>query len=322
MPYSIPKILVAPAVAICLALVASAVGPSRSQAQIDYRSASPRRLVEAWTGASRLERSAIADTMAARRSQVLPSLRSTATTGDRDEKLFACSMIAELRDHDGIDALLAASADTDFKVRRRAATALRILADRRSVARLREIARSEEDTGALMTTLAAIGRIGLRRDRGLVRSFLAHQEHGIRVIAAGALAMLGDEQAIDLVLEATHSDNPSVQKSATYALGLFAADVAGVRLQEILDDPFGAWKSYAVIAAAERRLAQQAPADRVQALGVLAQGRSRTAAEWAVERLTDIGGTESAAILRKVQERETPVARKAARRLLLIEARP
>lgn len=310
------------AIVALLGTLATASLPALGQSPPDYRTANPRALVQAWKTAPREEKNAIAAAMIARRAQVLPTLWDAIRFGDRQEKLFACGMIAELRDRDGVDALLAATADPDVKVRRRAATALRILADPRAAPRLRELARFEGDLGVLKTTLAALGRLGQRRDVRLIEPFLAHGDLGVRVVAAGALAMLDEERGLDLVVQATYSADPSAQKSATYALGLFAAAAAGQRLQAILDDPQGAWKSYALIALAERRLATQSTAEQVATLDALARGRSRTLAEWAVDRLTDIGNADAVAVLRRVLEKQTPVGPLAERRLRLLEARP
>jgi HEAT repeat protein len=221
-----------------------------------------------------------------------------------------------------VDTLVAASTDSDVKVRRRAATALRILADPRSARRLRDLLRSETDLGVRKTALAALGRIGQKRDVQLIEPFLNHGDEGARVVAAAALAMLGDERGLALTIEATYLDDPSVQKSATYALGFFSDPLAGERLRAILDDPNGAWKSYALIAQAERVLRRQSVAQQVSTLDGLASGRSRKLAEWAVDRLTDIGNADAATVLRKVRNRPTPVGAMAERRLSVIGAQP
>lgn len=301
---------------------AAAATAALGQTRPDYRNASPRQLVRAWETTAREDRAALAEAMIDRRAEVLPSLRAAVLSGDTQEKLFACSMIAEMRDHDSVDTLVGATADADVKVRRRAATALRILADRRAAGRLRELVGSESDLGVLSTALAALGRLGQGRDVQLIEPFLVHENYGVRVVAAGSLAMLGDEQGLPLVVEATYVDDPSVQKSATYALGFFSDPLAGERLQAILDDPDGAWKSYALIAQAERLLKTQSIAQQVSALDGFANGRSRNLAEWAVDRLTDIGNADAAAVLRKVRKRSTPVGAKAERRLEVIEAQP
>lgn len=302
----------------CVLAGSAALGQTRP----DYRSADPQQLIRAWKVTPREDRAALAQALIDRRAEVLPSLRATVRSGDTSEKLFACSMIAEMRDHDGIDALVAATNDTDVKVRRRAATVLRVLADRRSAARLRELVSSETDLGVLSTALAALGGIGQHRDVPLIEPFLTHPDYGVRVVAAAALAMMDDEQGLALVIEATYADDPSVQKSATYALGFFSDPLAGERLQAILDDPQGAWKSYALIARAERLLKTQSTAEQVSTLDGLANGRSRKLAEWAVDRLTDIGNADAAAVLRKVRKRSTPVGAKAERRLEVIGAKP
>jgi HEAT repeat protein len=257
-----------------LGLLATAL-PALGQARTDYRNADPRQLVQAWKHAPRGERGAIAAALIARRAEALPVLRDAARTGDRADKIFSCSMIAEMRDREGVDAVLAATADSDVKVRRRAATALRILAVGRSAPRLRELVRSESDLGVLKTALAALGRLGLSNDGGLIAPFLDHADDGVRIVAAGSLAMLGDERGLDLVIQGTYAVDPSVQKSATYALGLFRAAAAAERAQAILDDPNGAWKGYALIARAMRRLAIESTAEQVATLEGLALGRSR-----------------------------------------------
>lgn len=311
-----------PALIGLMGLFVSLAMPVQAQPKPDYRKSSPQALLKAWQGAPRFEKAAVAAAIVERRTEVLPLLRDKVRSGDRDEKMFACSVIAETRDRDGVAALLTATADPDVKVRRRAATALRILSDRRAAARLRELLRSEPDLGVLKTAIVALGRLGQQADVALIVPFLTHADYGVGVVAAGALAMLGDQRGLDLVIQATYSSDPGLQKSATYALGFFAAPPAGERLQAILADPNGAWKSYALIALAERKLAQQSTAEQIQTLDGLARGRSRTLAEWSVERLTDIGTPAAAAALAKAADRSSPVGGMAARRLNLLEGKP
>ena len=308
--------------AIVAAALCAIAGEAGAQAALNYRSAEPRALVRVWTQLPEQQRAPIVDAMAERRDEVLPALWEAARFGTAQEKLFACGMIAELRDRDGVDVLVDASADADVRVRRRAATALRILADRRAAPRLRAILRTESDLGTVKTALAALGKLGQARDARLVGSFLDHADANVRVVAAGALAMLGDERGLDLVLQATASTDPAVQKNATYALGLFRAPAAGAKLDAILADPQSAWRAYALLGQAERALHGQTPARQVALLDELAQIRSRTVAEWAVDRLTDLGGPDAAAALQRASQRSTPVGKLAARRLAIVEQQP
>lgn len=293
-----------------------------AEARPDYRTLAPSQLVRAWKSAPREDRSALIEALLTRRAEILPALRDSARNGDRADKIFACSLIGEMRDRDGVDSVLAATADADVKVRRRAATVLRILNVRRSAPRLRELVRTDSDLGVLKTALAALGRLGDPQDVALIAPFLDHADDGVRIVAAGSLAMLGDERGLDLVIQATHAEDPGVQKNATYALGLFRATAAAERVQAILDDPNGAWRGYALIARAERELAVESTADQIATLDELARGRSRTAAEWAVDRLTDIGDVRAITVLRKVRDKSTPVGVMAERRLKLLGTQP
>jgi HEAT repeat protein len=302
--------------------VAGARTAAIGQSSLNYRTANPRALVTALKSAPDAERNNVAEAMIARRAEVLPVLRESAQSGDRMEKVLACSMIAEMRDRGSLDAVLAASADRDVVVRRRAATVLRILADGRARPRLRALLQSESDLGVLKSAIAALGGVGQRRDVANIEPFIRHADLGVRVTAAGALAMLGDQRGLDLVIQATFDADPGIQKNATYILGLFSATAAGDRLQAILDDPAGAWKGYALVARGQRLLAKQSLTEQVTTLDGLAHGRSRTLAEWAVDRLTDIGNADAIAILRTVRERPTPVGRLAERRLLVLGVQP
>lgn len=290
-------------------------------AQSDYRTAAPRALVHAWAQAGKRERGPIVEALIARRAEARPALWDAARFGSTREKIFACSMIAELRDRDGVDAVVDASGDADVRVRRRAATVLRILADRRAAPRLRALT-ADADAGVVKTALAALGRLGEARDVRTIAPFLAHADAGVRVTAAGALALLGDERGLALVLQATGDPDPGVQKTATYALGFFSAPAATAKLDAILADPQAAWRAYALLAKAEHALAGQPAAQQIALLDQFAQMRSRTVAEWAVDRLTDLGGPDAAAILRRVSNRPTPVGGIAARRLRLLEPQP
>jgi HEAT repeat protein len=293
-----------------------------AEARPDYGALAPSQLVRAWKSTPREDRSALIEALLTRRAEILPALRDAARNGDPADKIFACTLIGEMRDRDGADSVMAATADADVKVRRRATTVLRVLNVRRAAPRLRELVRTDADFGVLKTALAALGRLADPRDVALIAPFIDHSDDGVRIVAAGSLAMLGDERGLDLVIQATHSEDPGVQKNATYALGLFRAAEAAERVQAILDDPNGAWRGYALIARAERELAVESAADQVATLEELARGRSRTAAEWAVDRLTDIGDARSVAVLRKVREKSTPVSAMAERRLKILGAQP
>jgi len=304
--------------ALALGILILSVGSAAAQ-QPPNRLAtmSPRALVREWQTAPRPEREQIADAIAERGEPSLAVLRDVAATGGRDEKVFACSMIAELRDADGVPAVLTATTDPDVEVRRRAATALRILGDVRARPRMRALLRSAEDLGVLKTALATLGRIGSGTDRGRVRPFLAHADAEVRVVAAIALAMLGDARGRDVLLAAIDGGNPGAQKQATFGLGYIDDAAARARLQAILDDPAGRWKSYAAIAITIGDMRSLSAAEKVAMLAPIARGRSRVASRWALEELTDLGTPEARAVIGTLADGTRPVAASARRRLAI-----
>ena len=58
----------------CVGLAAVAAHPVLAQARLDYRTADPRALLQAWKTVAPEDRSALATAMVARRAQVLPYL--------------------------------------------------------------------------------------------------------------------------------------------------------------------------------------------------------------------------------------------------------
>lgn len=304
--------------------IASFIGSASTGAAagpLPYAKLAPEALLEAGASAERQQRPAIVDAIIARRAEMLPELRTQARSGSTAERFFACTLLAELRDHDGVDALVAATEDTDVRVRRRAATGLRVLGERHAAPRMRALLRDETDVGVLKTAIAALGGFGLTGDRRRIAPFLEHKDETVRLTAAAALAMLGDESELDQVLAATHSADPGARKTATFALGLFTDSRAGQRLEEIVDAPEGAWKGYAMAARANRELRTAAPAERVRALEGHANNRySRTLAEWALQELTAEESSAAAAALQRLGAREGSIGDAAARRARILEA--
>ena len=311
------RALMSGAVTLALVLVVFSVGRIEAQPQNRFAAMGPRALVGEWPRASRPDRERIADAIAEGGEPSLAVLRDVTATGSRDEKVFACSMIAELRDKDGVPAVLSATTDKDVEVRRRAATALRILGDIRARPRMRALLQSAEDLGVQKSALATLGKIGARSDRARVRPFLAHADPEVRVVAAIALAMLGDMGGRDVLLTAIASNNPGAQKQATFGLGYLDDPASRAHLQAILDDPGGHWKSYAAIAIAARDMQSTSAAEKVAILAPIARGRSRIANRWALEQLTDIATPEARAVIGTLADGTRPVAASARRRLTI-----
>jgi len=291
------------ALAVGMFLVFPALTPIGSLGQTaggeKYSMMSPQALIQAWESAGRRERPLIEDALIGNRLASLLVLRDRLINGSYEEKRFAASLVAEMRDRASVDALLAASHDADNRVRTRAITALRLIGDPRALPRLRELAQTASEGPVLKVTVAALGRLGSSQDLGLLRPMLLHSDAHVRVIAAAALAMQGSSEGQAILLESTRSPDPLAQQEATFGLGYLATPEARARLSEILDSPAGRWKSYAAIGLALQDIsAMGVNAKRVEYLSRLAKQRQDwIVAGWAVEQLADLGLPEARQVL-------------------------
>jgi HEAT repeat protein len=300
-------------------LLAALTAPA--EAQNAYRGLPPEALMRAAEQAPAVERGALLEAFLDDRAGSLSVLRNEARSGSREAKLLAAGMLAEMRDSGAVAALLDASKDADEQVRQSALAALRTLGDRRAARRFRELVRSGGRGGPLKLAAAGLGKVGGPADLALLRGLLANGDESVRVTAAGALAMLGSDEGLQVLLDAVDGDNPLAQKNATYALGFVRAAAASERLQRLLDDPQGRWKSYALIASAQRQQAAQSRADQIASLTLLGRGRDRIAADWAIDQLTDLEGPEATEVLRELGTRSGPLGAKARLRARVREGR-
>jgi len=223
-------------------------------------------------------------------------LRQSALRGSSaEERSFAVQSLGFMHERGAVDTLLAATADADAGVRKHAVIALRKLGDPAAAPRLREILAERPDAPLAKTALAALGKLGGDADLALLRSYLNDANESVRVHAAAALGMRGSDEGLDILLTAIDGINPVAQKNGTYALAFIGDARARERLEAIVADPYGRWKSYAVMALAERDIATAPPAMQASYLGRLAERRDRTVAAWSLDRLADLGTAEAAA---------------------------
>lgn len=279
-------------------------------------------LVRAWKNAGRVERRELAPRLIEERRALAPYLRAALRAGGRDEKLFACALLPELRDLDAVPALIEATRDADLAVRRRAVSALRRLGDGRAAARLREIVGNAGDRALLKRAMAGLGRVGATQDAALIAPHLQDANEDVRVIAAAALAMLGDSRGAGALIAATRSDDPRARKNATFALGYLSDPASLARLHEIAADPAGQWRSYAAMALARRETVFLPLPDRVARLAEFGRARDRLLATWALDELTEIGAPHAIPALRELAQARVRVRTLAGYRLGILEGAP
>ena len=272
----------------------------------------PKALIQAWESATRTDRSLIQEALLENRSSSLLALHEAVLTGTFEQKRLALDLLAEMRDKRSIETLLlAATSDSDDLVRTRTIIVLRDIGDRSVAPRLRNLLRASQSGFVLSACLAALGKLGSSQDIPLIKPWLTSPEEGVRVQTAAALALLGSSEGQDILLASTRSNDPLMQQWATEALGYLNTAEARARLEEILNDPIGQWKSYARIALAQQELNTKDMQAKIESLNLLTQDTNNRVARWAVEQLADLGTPEATQLLRDIAPKGGKVGQRA-----------
>jgi HEAT repeat protein len=306
------KISVTTVLLLCMAIPVQAI-PRQSRDVSRLKNKSSLELIEIWEEASRTERWAIQDLLIDDIRLSAPVLRSKILTGTRQQKLFCCAVIAEARDVDSASVLLQALDDPDDKVKIRAISSLRTLKAKQSLGKIRQELFKTQNKGVIKASLTVLGALGHSRDIVILEKFLSHADEGVRIIAAAGMALLNDYRGQDILLAGTDSANSIVKKEAIYSLGFVNTAKAKDKLQEIIDDPDGQWKSYAEIGLAQHELRNNAIGQQLNFLETLTNGKNQRVGRWAVEKLADMNSPQGDAILRKIEKDNNPTGRKAKR---------
>lgn len=306
-------------------LVAVRYAPGRAPVDNSPRQSKPAEfemmeaevLVQLWEKAmSNPERADIEEALLQKRASSLPVLRRTVLVGSRNQKLLACSLLAEMRDTAAIKPLLGALEDRDERIRIRAVLSLGKIGDASAITPLRKMLGKNSLSNSLTKSIVvSLGRLDSREDIPIIRSCLSNSDESVRVNAAVALAMLGSTEGQELLLQSTRSFNPMVRKEATHSLGYLNTSKARNRLLEIINDPQGEWKSYAQISIAHQQLLGRAPWERVEYLSSMVKHENQRVAEWAIDRLGEIDDPESYALLKSISMEDSEIGHKAQRQL-------
>ena len=304
------KIVITAVLLLFIAVPVQAI-PSQSRDVSRLKNKSPLELIEIWEDVSRVERLEIQNLLIEDIRLSAPILRSKILTGTRQQKLFCCAVIAEARDVDSVSVLLQALDDPDDKVKIRAISSLRTLKAKQSLGKIRQELFKTKNKGVIKASLTVLGALGNTRDIAILEKFLSYADESVRIIAAAGMALLGDYRGQDILLVGTDSSSSIVKKEAIYSLGFVNTAKAKDKLQGIIDDPDGQWKSYAVIGLAQHELRNNSIGQQLNILETLINGKNQRVGRWAVEKLADMNSPQGDAILWKIEKYNNPTGRKA-----------
>ena len=283
-----------------------------------FSTMSPFTLIQFWEKPKNaLERYTIEEVILQKRITSLPILRDIIQKGTTRQKYLAISLVSEMRDIRSVQSLIAALDDRDKKVQVKAASALGKIGDANAIAPLRKKLNDSSSSRSLIKMiLLSLARLGSIQDVPILRTYLSDSDAGIRVIAAEALAMLGNIEGQIVLLKGSRSTDPAIQREATYSLGYLNTDRAKNRILEIINDPNGNWKSYALIAQAKQNLHDKVPDEKLKILSDIMRDRNARLAGWAIEQIAEINSPEASKLLLSVSTEATKIGRKAKRSLI------
>ena len=247
----------------------------------------------------------------------LPEIRKAAREGDREVRMMALRLLAEIRDPQAARIAGESLDSDDVSIRRRAGSSLMILEDSSQLARVIPRLALEEDTGALKSLIAAAGSSGKVESAVSLRPFLLHANQSVRVNTAIALASLGSMEGLGTILEGLEGADQQARREAVYGLGFFTGrkQAAQAAARGIIDNPAGAWKGEAEISLLRLELAE-IPA-RLQPLIEAATGGHPRVQAWAIQEIFTLKEAGATAWLKQRALQDDALGRFASLKLLM-----
>lgn len=252
------------------------------------------------------------------REKNLPYLRQAARSGGRSTRMMAIRLLAEIRDPQAAALAFEGLGAENVAIRRRAATALKILEGQVPLPRIAALLPVERDLGTLKSLIVAIGASGQAEAADVLRPYLSHADQSVRVNTAISLARIGSTEGFAEILAGLESriDMPACRE-ATYGLGFFAGEErrASKAAQSIINDPRGVWKGEAGISLLRLELTH-AP-DKLMLLSKAASTGHRLVRNWAIGEIAAMGNPKAFAWLQGKAGDNDAFGRLAAFKLLM-----
>lgn len=285
----------------------------------DLKSMSPKELIQALDTAPRVKAIAIREMLIDKKENSIPLLRDTILRGTPKQKIFACTLLGEMRDKGAVANLLQVVEDPDVRIKLCGINALRDIGDPNARQKLRKVLDKSKDKGTLICTLIAIGKLGEKSDIKKLQKFIRHSEGQVQTAGAVACAMLGDTTVQNLLIEITYDKDPFSARTAVKGLGYLSTPESADRLQDILTDPNGVWKTDARIALVRQKLVGKPLAQKSKLLQKLTEDKNELVSEWALGEISDSDIPEKRAILEDLAKSKTKAARRAGQLLKMRE---
>lgn len=244
-----------------------------------------------------------------KRNEAVPILREVALKGTEQQQLLGLKLLGEMKDEKAAEIAISCLEDHNVKVQRRACTVLMNLKSSAGYKPLVRRLKQSTDTGVIKSAIAALGAIGNREAMSLLRPLLKHQNDSVRVNIAIALAQLGSQEGLEVVLTGLKSLDLQAQREATFGLGYFSGSKAREAASIIINDPTAMWKGEGHIALSRIQLQQEQR--KLSFLKQLLTHSYMDVRQWALAEISELNTPEAIEFLTATAARKDRLGRMA-----------
>ncbi|MBF0547382.1 MAG: HEAT repeat domain-containing protein [Candidatus Riflebacteria bacterium] len=145
-----------------------------------------------------------------------PSILRAMKSPNHDARHFACIALGELKEHQGIPALLKALGDEKWPVRKAASEAL-IKYGEEVIPAIEQIMARTNDEDVRFWAIKTLGKLGVKAQRILLEALRTGNKQ-LRYVIAAALGESGDRRVIKVLIDSLADPDWTIRKSATQAL--------------------------------------------------------------------------------------------------------
>ena len=267
-------------------------------------------LIQKYDDADRDEKITINNEFVNNRDAALPVLRKTISDGTKDQKIFAADLISDMRDKEAVPNLIKLTENEEMILAISGINALRNIGDERAAPVMRDILKRDDlDESRKITALSTLGVLGSKLDIDLIKRYLDDESEAVQVMAASAMARLGDYSQEDFLIRMiTESKETVANKYAVQALAHFDTEKSKAKLQDLIARK-ATWNSYAALGLEQQKYKKVSQSEKVDFLSDLinnpefsdySESTRNSLLSWTFEELADIGTKEAIEFLKKV----------------------
>jgi len=281
--------------------------PAQKEADLD-KQAELLELMQKYDDADLREKSDIMHELIENRDSAFPVLIKTLSDGSRGQKRIAASLIYNMHYKEEVDSLIELAKDEDSMTSTSAINALRNIGDEKVAPVMRDILKGKNlDDDRKISALLTLGVLGSKSDIDLIKKYLDDGSEAVQVIAASAMAALGDNSEEDLLIRIIiESKDTFAKKYAIQGLANFDTEKSKKKLEELVEKK-PTWSAYAILSLEQQKYRKISQSEKLDFLSELVNSQEikqyseyekSILLDWAFEELANMETKEAIEFLK------------------------